>query len=172
MLALDSLLVMQDDLRHIDGIADMCDYVVAGGFWTPEYLSQYSKGKNQKVSPIIQISRFEDGSDYVHDGHHRCVGTWFGGRTYLRDDEYKLTEWSYSLYLEINPANGWYTPFDPRQHVRIADIMGFKSEARERFAINPAEAYDWILANSARYRRDKKFRTVPELAAAILRCRA
>lgn len=171
MIALQKLFVMQDDLRHWDNLYEMVSFVSEGGVWTPEYLEIYSRRYGlPKTSPIIQISRFEDGSEYVHDGHHRCVATWLGGRKFLEENEYTLKEWKYDLYLEINHPNGWYTPFDPRIHLRTADFGAFKKEARERFLADPTAAEQWVRDSYHRFRRDRTVGFVPELAEAI-KCR-
>jgi hypothetical protein len=167
MLQLEDLFVMQDDLRHWSNLAEMVEYVQGGGFWTPTYLVEFAASKGLKVSPIIQISHFEDDFHYLHDGHHRCVATWLGGRNYLREDEYRLKEWKYDQYLEISHANGWYTPFDPRLHVRTADFADFKRKAKERFLADPVKAEKWVRDHGRCYRRDRTFGVVPELASAI-----
>lgn len=165
---LSDLLVMQSDLRHWDDLKSMIAYVQKGGFWTPEYLSEYAKEKGlDRISPIIALSRFEDGSIFLHDGHHRCVATWLGGRDYLRSDEYTRSDWTYDDYLEIAPHNGWYTPFDPRTHVRTADFGAFKKEARIRFNQDPMEAVDWLYEHMGDFRTPRTLSYLPELAANI-----
>lgn len=167
IVGLDYMGVMQDDLRHEGSLPEMIEYVQSGGFWTPDFLVEYATKHRLRTSPIIQISRFEDGQLFVHDGHHRCVATWLGGRNFIRRDEYHEKEWSYDQYLEINHPNGWYTPFDPRNHVRTADFAAFKRQARDRFLADATEAERWIVENAGIYRRDKTFRLVPELAKAV-----
>jgi hypothetical protein len=165
---LADLKVMQADLRHWDHMKDMVAYVKQGGFWTPEYLAEYSKEKKlPRISPVIAISRFEDGTDFLHDGHHRCVATWLGGREYLRTDEYQLTHWVYDDYLEIAPHNNWYTPFNPKTHVRTADFAKFKAEAKERFNTDPKEAVDWLFEHLDDFRTIRTIKNVPDLAALV-----
>lgn len=120
-----------------------------------------------KVSPAIQLTQFEDGCVYIHDGHHRCVATFLGGRHELRADEYELGYWKYNEYLEINPANRWFTPFDPRSHFRIADILAFKTEAERRHAEDPVAAEVWVRANVAVFQIEKTFHLLPDFAAHI-----
>lgn len=166
MLPLEDLVVMQDDLRHWDHMGDMIQYVRHGGFWTAEYLKNYSAAmKLPRVSPLIAVSRFEDGKSYIHDGHHRSIATFLGGRDYLREDEYHLTEWAYSKYLEIAPENGWYTPFDPRLHVRTADFADFKHEARDRFQKDHQTALQWVLDNVNRFRTERRLWSLADMAA-------
>lgn len=162
---LSNLLVMQSDLRHWDDIQSMIEYVKDGGFWTAEYLASYAKEKNlTRISPLISVSSFEDDSDFVHDGHHRCVATWLGGRDFLRDDEFNLSKWEYKDYLEIAPENNWYTPFNPKTHVRTADFAAFKKEARDRFQQDANAALDWLYNNFQQFRTPRTIHTVPELA--------
>lgn len=146
---LKELYVLQDGLRHWDDINLMSQYVKNGGFWLKEYLENYSKTHNLGHAPqLISISCFEDGSKFIHDGLHRSVATLLGGRDYFRDDEFVLTDWKYSDYLEIVPEKNWFTPFDPRTHVRTADFFSFKKEAKNRFADNFEEAKKWLHENS------------------------
>lgn len=163
-----NLVVMQDDLRNWDNLHKMIQFVRDGGFWTPDELTKYSKEKNlTRVSPSIAITRFEDGVEYLHDGHHRCVATWLGGRDYLRSDEYEMSSWSYEGYIELAPQNNWYTPFDPRIHVRKADFSSFKQEAKLRFAQNPKDAEDWLYANTNLFRTNRTIKHLPELAGLV-----
>lgn len=167
MIILADLFVMQYDLRHTDQLREMTAHVRFGGYWTPEYLALYAREKGFKPSPLIQISRFEDGLLYVHDGHHRCVSTILGGRDHLILDEFNINEWKYEQYLEVNHAAGWYTPFDPRLHLRSGDFTAFKKEARGRFLVQPPLAEAWVRAHVGRFRRDRTFGTVPEMAESI-----
>lgn len=157
--------MLQADLRHWTDIDSMIEYVKNGGFWTKEYLEQYSKLKKlPRVSPIIAISSFEDGQKFVHDGHHRCVATWLGGRDYLRDDEFVISDWKYDEYLEIAPHNNWYTPFNPKTHVRTPDFADFKAEAKVRFGEDAKEAVDWLYENLDQFRTLRAINNVADLA--------
>lgn len=149
---LEKLLVTQDGLRHWASVQEMADYVRSGGFWTADYLAKFSRQyKLSRTSPVIALSRFEDGLVYVHDGHHRCVATYLGGRNYLREDEYGLTDWLYSQYTETNHRNGWYTPFDPRTHLRTANFANFKRQARRLYTADPVHAEEWVRENASLY---------------------
>ena len=135
--------------------------------------AEYASDTLTKVSPSIQLTEFEDGAIYVHDGHHRCVSTWIAGRSYLREDEYDLRKWTYAQYLEINGPNRWWTPFDPRIHLRRADVKFFKEEAAKRFQADPHACVKWIRENHFAYRVDKAADvptfTLPDLATIIHR---
>jgi hypothetical protein len=162
MIDLNNLYVTQADLRHWDTIFEMSQFVADGGFWTKNHLEDYSRiHQLDRVSPLIAISKFEDGKLYLHDGMHRCTSVWLGNRKYLRDDEYTLTEWTYNSYLEIAPQNNWFTPFDPRTHVRTSDFAKFKKEAKERFSIDP-NAAKWLYENSYKFLTIREFNTIAE----------
>lgn len=158
MLFLNDLIVTQSDIRNHSALQGMIAYVKEGGFWTAEALLGYSKSHSLRTSPLIQVSRFEDsqtnGPFYIHDGHHRALSTFLAGRSFLREDEYEITDWAYQQYMEVNHANGWYTPFDPRTQVRLPDFGDFKREARDRF-LGGEDATQWILENASRYRLNR-----------------
>lgn len=166
---LDRLRTMQSDLRHWDTIQEMAVFVRNGGFWTLDYLKEYSELNNlTRVSPLIAITKFEDGEYYLHDGHHRCVATWLGDRNFLREDEYVLTEWTYDYYTEFAPHNNWFTPFDPRTHVRTPDFAQFKKAAREfclkHHVTNMMYAEPWLLKHEHEYMVPRELNFLPELA--------
>ena len=176
---LNNLRLMQSDLRHWETIDEMALFVKNGGFWTLDYLKEYSELNNlPRVSPLISITKFEDGECYLHDGNHRSVATWLGDRTYLREDEYVLTESTYDYYLEFAPHNNWYTPFDPRTHVRTPDFAKFKKSAKEfceKFKIYPTETWSvgisnhamaepWLVKHEHEYMMPRDLNFLPELA--------
>jgi len=166
-LYLSNLIVTQNDLRH--SIEEMTEYVRKGGFLNKGYLEEYAKKTNlPRVSPLIAISRFNDNKLYIHDGLHRSASVYNAGRIYLREDEYYITDWNYSQYLEIAPEHGWYTPFDPRIHVRTADFAEFKYDARERFKNNHEEATKWVMDNLDRFRTERTFYTISEMMTLLL----
>ncbi|HEX6984276.1 MAG TPA: hypothetical protein VF170_02815, partial [Planctomycetaceae bacterium] len=69
----------------------------------------------------------------------------------------------YEHYVEINPGRGWFTPFDPRTHVRLADFAAFKEAVRLRTARR--DLSKWIAANTHLYRAERGLvRTVADLA--------
>jgi hypothetical protein len=166
MLSLSNLWVMQENLRQTN-LLEMIKHVRQGGLWDIEYLTKYSqKNSLSRISPLIQISRFEDNLLYLHDGHHRCVATWLAGRHHLEDSEYQIRDWTYTSYLEINHDNGWYTPFDPRIHVRAADFANFKKQARNKFLLNE-DAVKWIESNYDCFRHPRRLNYLPELTKIV-----
>lgn len=162
---ISQLLVTHNHLRHKENLHEMVYYVANGGVWTKEYLAEYSRAKGlERVSPLIQLSLFDDGKVFLHDGHHRVVSTFLAGREILFPEEYQVSHWTYPDYLEINHGNGWYTPFDPRIHTRTPDFGKFKKLAKDKFLTDPLEAERWILENQHLYREPRKYHFVPELA--------
>ena len=167
---LEKLRLMQSDLRHWDSMEEMSLFVKNGGFWTQDYLKEYSELNNlPSVSPLIAITKFEDGECYIHDGHHRCVATWLGERKFLREDEYILKEWTYDYYTEFAPHNNWFTPFDPRTHVRKPDFAAFKKAAREfcqKYLLNHLMmAEPWLMKHQHEYLVPRELEFLPELAS-------
>lgn len=168
-MKIDKLIVTHNHLRHEDDLVKMIPYVKNGGLWTKEHLEEFSRKMGfSRISPLIQLSRFEDNQIFIHDGHHRLISTYLAGRDILYPEEYVISNWKYSDYLEINHKNGWYTPFDPRTHTRTPDFAQFKKLAREKFVDNPKEAEQWILENQNMYREKRKYLFVPEMAQIFL----
>lgn len=173
-MKLKNLIVTQEEVRPTITLPPMIQFVRDGGFWTLEALLRYASLHGQRLSPLIQLSRFEDGLLYIHDGHHRCVSTHLGGRDHLLESEYVVTDWTYDQYLEVNFANGWYTPFDPRTQVRVADIRPFKGLVRKKLkeledGVAPftSEGLESIIRQlTHKYARPRKFYSVADLAAA------
>lgn len=158
MILLNDLYVMHSKLRHVDSIDTMSLFVKNGGFWNQDALDEFAKcNKLPSSSPLIQIPKFEDGRQFVHDGHHRVVSVHMGGRDFLRDDEYVEYEFEYEKYIECNDAafqNGFFTPFDPRTELRHPDFKSFKDQAFQKYAdkdVTEEALCDWIRENSHQY---------------------
>lgn len=126
MIELDNLYVTQNDLRNHSYVNIMIDFVKNNGFWTEKALRDYANLNKIRISPLIAISKFEDNKLFLHDGHHRVVSTYLAGRNYLRDDEYVVTNWQYKDYIEFVPENNWFTPYDPRTHIRNKELKQYK----------------------------------------------
>lgn len=120
-----SLIVTQSGLR--EDIKDLVALVEGGVIFDIEELTDYGmRCQGGRISPVIQLSRFEDGLVYIHDGHHRCSAIATAGRKYLYPSEYQLTDWTYKDYYEPAHHNNWYLAFDPRTEVRLPDLSGIK----------------------------------------------
>lgn len=110
-MKIDVLIPTQAGLRNLTKLVGMAELVRNGHV--------FNDGRP------IDLSRFEDGQIYVHNGHHRVVACLMGERLELEDDEYKITDWKYAKYLEVNFDAHFVTPFDPLTEVRKADFKGF-----------------------------------------------
>lgn len=131
MLQLHDLFVMQSGLRNAEQIGNMVEFVRSGGIFDKAALLLPYANANVLQPPLIKIARFEDGALGIHDGLHRSFSIWKAGRKVLLPEEYEIEDWRYEDYNEINFANGWYTPFDPRREVRLPDLNSFKKKVRE-----------------------------------------
>ena len=130
-MLLESLIPMQNSLRDPEQIPEMVEFVKEGGIFTADTLSAFLTGKRKESSRLfslnpIKVVRFEDGAMYLHDGLHRSTAIWIAGRRILDPREFLLEDWKYQDYLDINLADRWYTPFDPRKEVRIMDFLSYK----------------------------------------------
>jgi hypothetical protein len=162
-IPLDILWITQHKLRDEHQIPQMIKYVNNGGFWTLRAIQEFSKAHGQNGAAIV-LNRFPDGMWIIHDGHHRIVSTFLGGRDYLRVDEYSETNRPYEDYLYPNFDGGFYTPFDPLKEVRLNDFNEYKEEAIRLADKNRAEAMLFVAANRYRYSETRAFHSVAELA--------
>ena len=166
MQDLADLFVTQDRVRPGVPLAGMIDFVRAGGRFTCEAMAPHLCDPT-----LVQISVFEDGRKFVHDGHHRCVAAHLGGRRHLLSEEFVVRGWTYAEYGAINPACGYVTPFDPRIEVRLADCRDYKIEARRLFALAAEgafaleEALAFVHASHGRYKVPRQLWSVLELSA-------
>lgn len=174
MLSIDKLSVTQHKLRYLDQLPQMVEFIKHEGVWDEAVLLEHARLYHPgRVSPLIQISRFPDGQDFIHDGHHRLVTTWIGGRKFILPQEYEITNWTYDDYLEINLPKGWMTPFDPRTHCRKPDLHEFKKHIRSLIGkefeawgmgINTTKIEEQIRQSLDVYCEPRLFRTVGEMA--------
>jgi hypothetical protein len=161
MINLSSLNVTHNELRNASALEEMVKYVKNGGLWDKAALSAHNPAR---PSPLIQITQFEDGQLFIHDGHHRSASIYLAGRTFLHDTEYEISKWTYHDYAVISHANGWYTPFDPRHFCRTPDFAKFKHQARQKFIDgNETEAIQWIEDNPQIYCEPRTIHSVLDL---------
>jgi hypothetical protein len=112
MITIDELQVTQRNIRNPEQLARMTAFVKNDGFFTKNCLSKHqSRGK---TSPLIEITQFEDGQYFLHDGHHRAAAIVLGGRDFIDGTEYRIRQFTYEQYIKPNLAVEWWTPFDPR----------------------------------------------------------
>ena len=123
MTMLSAIRATQDGFRlGAEEMSLMMEFVAKGGIYSREGLV----GHNPKRTSLIALSRFEDGQLYVRDGFHRLASIILGGRKYLFEMEYFIEDMTYARYINLNLGVNWFTPFDPRIEVRIADFFSFK----------------------------------------------
>jgi len=163
MLEIDKLWVMQQSIRDLDQISGMIEYVEGGGLWTMERITEYAAKKGKTAYPIY-ITIFPDNEKMIHDGHHRILANFLGGRHELYDSEFVIKPWTYESYNEVAVDRGFVTPFDPKTECRTNDFLEYKNKvlAMAKIDLVMAEAYVW--ANKAKYSEPRVIYTVAELA--------
>ena len=124
-MKLKDLVVTQESLRNEQQICAMIEFIKDGGKFSENTLEKFARDEDLgRVSPLMQLSLFEDGVYYLHDGHHRAISIFLAGREKLFLDEYEVTEWTYQDYLDVvflhppdpksalegPPWMGWVTP--------------------------------------------------------------
>ena len=135
MKLVETLLITQNGIRNKPQITSMTDFVESGGFFTAESMLEFI-GKPQ---PLIAISRFPDGLEYIHDGHHRALAMYLGGRREMHNDEYEVSEWSYDQYVNPNFALRFLTPFDPRKEIRLFDFGEYRKQIHQLLGAGKSE---------------------------------
>jgi hypothetical protein len=142
---------MQEGFRHPPKyVIDMIDFVRNGGRFNRERLDLCSRNNN-----LVAITSFEDREQFVRDGFHRVMAIYFGRDGIMYDDEYcdeSLT------YLRMNTPRldmKYYTPFDPRVEVRVADFAEFKANV-ENIISKGQDPIPFIAANRNAYTRPKR----------------
>lgn len=124
MLDINKLLVTQKQVRNYQQLNEMILFAKDGGFFTSNALMKYpSRGK---FSPLIEITVFEDGQHFIHDGHHRAAAIYLSNRSFIDRTEYRIRNFTYDDYLNPNLKVEWWTPFDPRVEVRLSDMSVYK----------------------------------------------
>lgn len=161
-MKIDSLIVTQNSVRSTDNISLMAKHVENGGLWDRQSLERYSREQRTKVSPLIQISQFEDGRRFIHDGHHRTIATVLGKRNHLNPEEFEVTLWQYKDYNVLSPENGWFTPFDPRTHIRLGDFLEYKKLAKDAYK-RKLLSNEWVKEIEYLYKGKREFLSVDEL---------
>lgn len=165
---IDHLRPTQKGLRHADQIASMVEFVRSGGIFSQEALIQFAQSKGYESEKLIQINKFEDEMNFIHDGHHRCFSIWLAGREILHHQEFVFSYWSYQQYGEINFDNGYVTPYNPKEEIRHADFFDFKFEVRKIAETSIEEAIEFIKLNRSRYCEPRDCWHIKDLAPICL----
>ena len=158
---------MQDSIRDPDSIIAMTSFVKEGGIFTLDNVQRFNEARSHHS--LLQISQFptdDSEHDYVHDGHHRSLSIYLGGRKVLHPEEYQIHSWSgIESYSEVNRSVGWVTPFDVRTEMRLSDIHEFKAEA---MAIeDEEELLEFIKVNRHRYCKPRTIWTLEQFASSL-----
>lgn len=161
-LPLKDLIVTQNDLRNIKQLASMVQFVKDGGEWKKEKLAGFTKNPT-----LIYISHFPDDVLCIHDGHHRAVATYLGGRDHFRPDEYEIFKWSYHEYTTFSYFRKWVTPFDPRTEVRLADFKSYKDKMALLYLAGSTSVKTLSQLWRDEYCTERTFHSVEELASQI-----
>lgn len=158
-----TLQTTQSWVRGMSQVKRMTEHVRNGGVFTIDNVPEFHP--EDSVFPLIRISRFPDGALYLHDGHHRAVSIWLGGREYLLQDEYEIQDWdSIERYAEINLKANWVTPIKLETEVRLPDTRIYKRLIQEA---SPEDAIELISNLKHMYATERRHGNVVELAEAI-----
>ena len=167
-MKINELGITQQELRNTSQLPEMIRFVKGGGVFSSDAIVNYhlkTEGSDGYVD-LIEIARFEDGRFFLRNGHHRAVAIYLAGREVLLESEYKLSNWRYSDFLGINFERGWYTPFDVRNEVRLADLTVFKQQVKQLYREGgESAATGFIRGNKKLYSEEKRIEGVAALAA-------
>lgn len=160
---LTKLQTTQSWVRSMAQVKKMTEHVRNGGAFTIDNVPDFHP--EDSVFPLVRISRFPDGGLYLHDGHHRAVSVFLGGREYLLPSEYEIQDWdSIERYSEINLDANWVTPMNLQTEVRLPDTRIYKRLIQEA---SPEGVMELISNLKHMYATERRYGSVIELANAI-----
>lgn len=163
------ILVTQSGLRDKSQLPNMIKFLKSGGLFDEDTLGSYAiRHGLARVSPLIEIARFEDGILAIHNGHHRVVSAFLARQNRkIYTDEFFIRDWHHSDYKDIVLPN-WVTPFNVLEEVRVEDLAEWKKKVRE-FYINHGEesTKDFIIKNHNEYCMDRTFYTVGDMVSRL-----
>ena len=160
---LAALKTTQSWVRSINQVKKMLAHVQNAGIFTIDNIKQFHP--EDSTFPLIRVSQFPDGSHYLHDGHHRAVSIWLGGRDILLPGEYEIQYFpSIAKYAEVNPGAGWYTPINLDSEVRLPDTRVYKRLIQE---VEPEHIPILVKDLKSMYATPRIYDNVVELAEAI-----
>ncbi len=167
-LAISELIVIQNGLRNHKQVARMVEFVKAGGKFTFDArLAQHllADPNRQSLPPPIHIAVMSDDRLVLHDGHHRAVAMFLGGRMHIEESEYEYGHYSYEDYATPHPEKGWFTPFNIGVEVRKPDFSWFKSNAQKIYERNGLPMLlEFIATDYESYLEPRQIWTVEQLA--------
>lgn len=144
---------MQEGFRHSTDELSYMTFHARTGCFDLESLRRH----NPDHTNLIAITQFEDGALYIRDGFHRVVAAYFARdfeNAQLYDGEYFIEQLTYQRMNTANFGCDYYTPFDPRVEVRIADFAAFR--AKVGGMSSQAEMLDYIKTHRDAYARPKQ----------------
>ena len=162
MIELNEVLVTQNGVRSIAQVCKMIEFVRTGGVFDLECLRR-NHTSDWRMN-LILITRLEDGSKFLHDGHHRALSIFLAGRDHFKPEEVEyLDDLSLEKYQEVNLKTGWLTPFCLKTEVRKPDVEDFKRQARQR---PDSEIETWVRSRRELFCQPRAgINTVADLAA-------
>lgn len=164
MLQINDLLVSQETV-DANKVRSMQGFVKNNGIWRKDVFSLDSycrHGKEGLLSPLIAITRFENGFLLIQNGHHRCRAT-SEVRSFLYDEEYLISDWSIDDYLEINFNRDYVTPFNPITEVRFEDFLQYKKKVLALAVKDQTAAVTYIKEHSHEYKKTRTIERVSQL---------
>lgn len=154
-IKIQDCMVTQHGLRNEAQLASMIEFVKSGGRFNLESL--------EPPGPLIHIVRFEDGQLYIQDGHHRMCAMILAGRDFLYEDEYRLEDWMYYEFRDINFKCNWVTPYDPRKRTRHPDYSEYKEQVGNYLKVSRNHATVFIVRNQDLYSADRELDLISDL---------
>jgi hypothetical protein len=159
MIPLHKLVVTQDGLRNPGQLGPMIEFVRRGGFFTKDALLAFHVFNSLSNYPsIMHVAKIDD-TFYLHDGHHRAIAAWVAGRHAIHSDEYEVIPYTFDDYMKSNPKKKWFTPFDPRTEVRLADL----TEYRNIIAESKLSHHSLVALHGDKYKTARRFSTLEEM---------
>jgi hypothetical protein len=168
-IEVSDLLVTQVGLRDKGQIPNMTRFLRTGGTFNEETLGSYAiLHGSDRVSPLIEIARFEDGVMAVHNGHHRVISAFLARHNKrIYSDEFFIREWKYQDYDDI-VLPYWVTPFKVTEEVRFADLAPWKLIIKQFYREHgESRTIEFIRDNKHQYSVKRFFFTVGDMVSRL-----
>lgn len=102
------------------------------------------------IKPISILRTSGDLKHYIRDGLHRCIAIYLAGRELLTQ-EYVIEPRNKIDLNSISYKNGYFTPFNIRTEVRLADLTEFR-EGLKLEIVKSKDIKYWIWDNQHIYK--------------------
>jgi hypothetical protein len=168
-IEVSDILVTQSNIRNRYQIPNMIRFVRAGGIFDEDSLGSYAIcNALDKVSPLVEIARFEDGVMAIHNGHHRAISIFLGrNNRKIYNDEFFIRDWKYTDYMDVVLPH-WITPFDIREEIRLPDLAEWKDEVKEFYKLyGEKRTIEYILNNKEKYVSPRYFYTLGDMISKL-----